>query len=219
MLQVSFQIYSENYLPMATRYQNLTRAVYRVTSKSQTVTRRESTFNAAISGLALLPGRYFVSCVVATKSYPVIYLVSLGMFRVEGELPSGVRVLLPHYRKWYQTHNPVVTWNQLRATVQRGAIKISGSYTRKDFKRGQKRVYIEALAVSGRRTTVVLRRYQKLSRARMTFGGRYFSVQDHLLPAGRYTLYVNLYTESQAGRRYLYTRGTRAIRSVQLTIP
>jgi len=219
-VSIGCKIYSERYLPMATQYQNTTKAIYRVSAFSKTVTRRETVFNATVSGLGLLPGRYFASCVVSTRrTYPRVYLVSLGMFRVKGKLPPAVKVLLPHYRDWYYTYNKMLVWQNLSARVRGGAIQLSGKYDRLKFARGQGPVYIEAVARRGGKPSVLLRRYQKLTRGRMTFGGRYFKISDHGLKPGTYTLRVTLYTEYQSGTRYLYKRGARAEKSVQITIP
>ncbi len=217
-VSIGCKIYSERYLPMATRYQNTTKAIYRVSAFSKIVTRRETVFNSTVHGLGLLPGRYFASCVVSTRTYPSTYLVSLGMFRVKGKLPPAVRVLLPHYRDWYRSYKSVVGWRDLKAKVRGKSIQLSGSYERKDFARGQKPVHIEAKILQGQKSRVVLRRYQKLTRRRMSFRGRYFNIKEHGLKPGTYTLRVTLYTEYSTGTRWVYMRGSRADRSVQVTI-
>lgn len=218
-VSIGCKIYSERYLPMATRYQNTTKAIYRVSAFSKIVTRRETVFNSTVFGLGLLPGRYFASCVVSTRSYPSTYLVSLGMFRVQGKLPPAVRVLLPHYREWYSTFKSVVTFKDLKAKVRGNkTIQLSGAYERVDFAKGQKPVFIEAKIIKGPESRVVLRRYQKLTRRRMGFGGRFFTIKEHGLKPGTYTLRVTLYTEYSTGTRWVYARGSRVDRSVQVTI-
>lgn len=219
-LRVAYSIFSERYLPMASRYQNTGKAAYHVSSSREKVTGRRTTFHARVAGHALLPGRYFVSCLVSTWPRTSTFLVSLGMFRVEGKLPSAVKVLLPHHRKWYRTYRSVLRVDQLKVKLGRGrAIQISGAFTRARFARGNKPVYFEAIAVKGLDRRVILRRYERLTRKQMKFGGRYFTIKDHGLPAGDYSLHLTLYTEYMSEGRYPYLRGGQATKSARLTVP
>jgi hypothetical protein len=220
-LNVNYQIYSERYLPMATTYQNTTNALYRIYSYSQSVTAKNMTFWARVQGVQLLPGRYFVSAVIATNSWPRDALVSLNMFRVEGKVPSGVKVMLPHYSDWFGTYKPQLTLTDAKATVAKNkAIAISGAYVREGFAKGQQPIYIEAVAESASNKVVVLRQAQPLTKAKQTFGGKAFTVADHGLTAGTYTLRVRVMTEHMSSdTKSAYLTGSRAEKTVQITIP
>lgn len=220
-VQVSFQIYPDRYLPMASRYQNTTKAIYRIYSYSQKVNRKVTTFNATVRGLALQPGRYFVSFVVSTKGYPTQFLVSLGLFRVERPPPEAVAVNLPHYRRWYGTYKPVIRLDKVKASMRGTAIHLGGSYTRRNFEKGQEPVYLELSAKSSSiRRKVLLRQRRALKRARQNIRGKTFVIKDHGLPPGSYTLYVSAYTEYPAGSsKYSYMRGSRAEKKFEITVP
>jgi hypothetical protein len=221
-LSVSFQIYPERYLPMASRYQNTTKAIYRIYAYSQRVTGKSTNFNTTVRGLGLLPGRYFASCVVSTRGYPADFLVSLGVFRVEGDPPPGVTTVLPHYRRWYSKYKAVVSLDRVSARVRGKAIHLGGSVVRKGFARkGQKPVYVEVIAAQGfKRKRVLLRRRVALKRAKLALGGRDFIIKGHGLAPGSYTLHVGAFTEhlSSTSRR-AYFKGSKAEQKVQISIP
>jgi hypothetical protein len=220
-LNVSYQIYSEQYLPMATTYQNTTNAVFRIYTYSNSVTHKNLTFWARVQGVSLPPGRYFVSTVIATNSWPRDALVSLNMFRVEGKLPSAVKVLTPHYAEWYSAYGkPKLVLNDAKATVKGKAITISGSYTREEFAKGQQPVFIEAVAESSDNKVVVLRQAQPLAKAKQTFGGKAYTVADHGLSPGTYTLRIRAMTEHPSSdSKWAYLTGSRGEKTVQITIP
>jgi hypothetical protein len=219
-LNVNYQIYSEQYLPMATTYQNTTNAVFRIYTYSNSVTHKNLTFWARVQGVALPPGRYFVSTVIATNSWPRDAQVSLNMFRVEGKLPAGVKTLPPHYSDWYSAYKPKLVLSDAKATVKGKAISVSGAYTREEFAKGQPPVYIEAVAEGSDNKVVVLRQVQPLTKAKQTFGGKAFTVADHGLAAGTYTLRIRVMTEHPSSdSKYAYLTGSRGEKTVQITIP
>ena len=219
-LSVSFQIYPERYLPMASRYQNTTQAIYRAYSYSQRVTGETTNFNSTVRGLGLMPGRYFVSCVVSTRGYPTDFLVSLGVFRVEGDPPPGVTAVLPHYRRWYSAYKSVLSLDKVSATVKGKAIHLGGTVAREGFAKGQRPVYIEAVAErSFNFKRVVMRQQVALRRATLALRGRGFIIKGHDLAPGSYTLHVSAYTEHSTGTRRAYLKGSKAEQNVQITIP
>jgi hypothetical protein len=219
-LSISCQVYPDSYLPMASRYQNTNKAVYRVYSRSQQVLRSVTTFNVRVNGLSLPEGRYFTSCRVSDTKWPPTFLISLGMFQVKGDLPRAVAERLPHYTDWYRTYKSVLTLDKAEAKVRGKAIQLGGSYTRKEFERGQEPVYVVAVAERAGDKTVILRRKQRLARGSMKFGGRQFLVSNHKLKPGQYKVKLGVYTEHPSSKsKYAYQRGSRAEKTIDVTIP
>ncbi len=167
-----------------------------------------------------MPGRYFASCVVSTRGYPADFLVSLGVFRVEGVAPSGVTTVLPHYKRWYSKHKSVLSLDKVSAKVKGKAIHLGGSVAREGFAKGQQPVYIEAVAErSFKFKRVVLRQRVTLKRAKLALRGRGFVIKEHGLAPGSYTLRVGAYTEHHSKTRRAYLKGSKAEQTVQITIP
>jgi hypothetical protein len=220
-MTVTYNIYPEVYLPMATTYQNASNAIFQAYSYSLTADSKIDTFHSAVSGLALPPGRYYVSCVVSTYDYPREYMVSLGLFRVDGKLPATVKLYPPHHVAWYRTYNPQIKLDDAKATVKGKNISLSGAFTRVGFQKGKmKPATIEAVAEQGATRRVVLRLNQPINTEKSKFGGKPFLIADHGLAPGTYSLKVTVYTEHPSSdSKYAYLTGSKAEKTLSITVP
>lgn len=221
-LTVTYNIFPETYLPMATTYQNATNAIFQAYSYSLTVLAKTDTFRSRVAGLALTPGRYYVSCVVSTYDYPRDYMVSLGLFRVDGKLPASVKTYPPHHAGWYRTYDPQVKLDDLKATVKGKTIALSGAFTRVKFEKGKKLspVRFEAIAEQGDNRHVILRFAQPITAEKTKFGGKAFTVADANLPPGTYTLRLIVMTEHPSSdSKWAYLTGSKSDKTVSITIP
>ncbi len=221
-LTVTYNIYPEAYLPMATTYQNATNAIFQAYSYSLTVLAKIDTFRSRVVGLALPPGRYYVSCVVSTYDYPRDYMVSLGLFRVEGKLPGTVKSYPPRHAGWYRTYDPQVKLDDFKATVKGKTISLSGAFTRVKFEKGKKvsPAQFEAVAESGDNRHVILRFSQPITGEKNKFGGKPFTVSDANLPPGTYTLRLTVATEHPSSdSKWAYLTGSKSDKTVSITVP
>jgi hypothetical protein len=218
-LSISYQIYPEAYLPMATTYQNTNNAIFRAYSSSLTALSATTTFNAQVKGLALPPGRYFASMVIAAYDSSRDSLVSLGMFRVEGKILPSVQAVRPHYTDWYRTYTPMVSLTDLKAEVKGKGLQLSGAYKREGFAKGQKPVWLEVVAEQGDTRAVLLRSMQPLTAAVTKFGGKGYLVKEHSLAPGTYTIRVTVFTEHPSSdSKWAYPTGSRSDKTVTVTV-
>jgi hypothetical protein len=223
-LTITYNIYPEEYLPMATTWQNTSNSIFYAYTSTLSVISKTDIFRTPVTGLWLPPGRYYVSCVVAAHDARTYYsqreyMVSLGLFRVEGKLPSAVKTYLPHYSSWWRTSDPQVKLDDAKATVKGKTISLSGAYTRVKFQKGQKPVYLEATAEQGTTKRVILRLRQPLTQEKTKFGGKAFTIGDHELAAGTYTLRITAYTEHPSSYSAAYLTGSKSEKTVNISIP
>jgi len=220
-LTVTYNIYPETYLPMATTYQNSTNAIFQAYSYALTVLAKTDTFRSKVGGLGLPPGRYYVSCVVSTYDYPREYMVSLGLFRVEGTLPPTVKIAPPHHAGWYRTYDPQIKLDDVKATVKGKTISLSGAFTRVKFEKGKmKPAIIEAVAERAGERTVILRLSYPVSAEKTKFAGKLFTITGANLQPGTYTLRVTVATEHPSSTsKYAYVTGSKSDKTVTITVP
>jgi hypothetical protein len=217
---LSYQIYPEDYLPMATTYQNTANAIFRGYASSLKVDTKLVNYYWQVKGLSLPPGRYFVSAVMSTYEGARAGLVSLGMFRVEGKLLPTIKGRLPHYRDWFGIYNPKIVLTDLKAEVKGKAIQLSGSYKREAFAKGQKPVWIEAAVEKDNTRTLILRTMRPLTAAVTKFGGKDFLIKEHGLAPGTYTIQVSVYTEHPSSdTKWAFPSGSRSDKTGSIILP
>jgi len=200
-IKLQWYIFDYRHLPTAATYQAGSKAIYyHYQYYYKPIPYAATIYRHQVRGLELLPGRYFIAVVVRATNgpYPRPKTVSLGVFRVKGKNPPGVKTMLPHYRRWYSSYRSPLTL-KVKTRTRRNTIYVSGRVSHAKYSKGMEPVYIEVRAESGYRKKVVYRVAKRLKRGKARIKG-------HGLPAGSYKLRIRVYTkfQEQSGSRYKY---------------
>ncbi|MCC6751709.1 MAG: hypothetical protein IT371_28915 [Deltaproteobacteria bacterium] len=218
-IRIAWYLFDERYLPMASPYQNLTKAMYVDDSYSAPAAYRSTRYSHHVQGFGLAPGRYFIAAVFSSydKAYSRETQVSLGVMRVKDPPLPSVKVQLPHYRNWYRTYSSEIELTDAKATVAKGGvIQLTGAFTRKNFAKDVAPAYVDVVAESSYTKKALLRERLPIKSATTKLK---LAIKGHGLPAGSYTLRLNVCTEHMAGTTYKYLTGSRGEKLLQVTIP
>ncbi len=222
-MRIKWYIYDDSYLPTASPYQNEDKAIYRSKYHSKGISTRSIRYRNHVTGLGLLPGRYFAA-VVFRESYTAgkhksyskrEKQVSLAAFRIARSAPPGVKLLLPHFRDWYGTYKKKITLGSVRASGNKRRITVSGSFDRAEFNPDLAPAYIEVATTTGARVI-----YRARVKIRKATNNRFSAkIGKHGLSPGTHRLRVTIYTEYATGRKYYKPfEGCRSEQKVEVTV-
>lgn len=189
-------------------------AIYSDLGHQQPITARRTRYTQRVSGLGLLPGRYFIAAEIVVRGIqPRLAIISLGTFLVRQPPAPGVRVLLPHYSGWYYRH-AAIKLGRSKALLRGRTIQLSTSVERRGFQVGPKAapVYLEVVAESGFRQVALYRAIHRLRRPRERLRLRF----DHGLPSGPYQLRLTAYSVAKTQRHG--SRGVYDYQRLPLTV-